>query len=49
MISHDQHRTVGALWLNSAETFIDVKDGRDADGSKRTLTCWLTTLRLSVD
>lgn len=29
ILSHDHDKTVGALWLNSAETYIDIWDTRD--------------------
>ena len=31
MLSHDEKKTSAMLWLNAAETFIDVKDGKEAD------------------
>lgn len=31
MMSHDEDRTLGVFWLNAAETFIDVKNGKDSN------------------
>ncbi|EGG19928.1 alpha-glucosidase II [Cavenderia fasciculata] len=42
MISHDQQKTVGVLWLNAAETFIDISDGKYEDGQPTKDTHWIS-------
>jgi hypothetical protein len=42
MISHDHDKTAGVLWLNTAETYIDIEDGRDTVGNPKKDTHWLS-------
>ena len=39
MLSHDVAKSGGLLWLNAAETMIDVEDGKDAEHGKHTHWC----------
>ena len=39
MLSHHVAKSGGLLWLNAAETMIDVEDGQDAEHGKHTHWC----------
>jgi hypothetical protein len=39
MLSHDVAKSGGLLWLNAAETMIDVEDGQNAEHGKHTHWC----------
>eukprot|EP01132_Coremiostelium_polycephalum_P008341 gene8341-10246_t len=42
LLSHDSKKTVGLFWLNAAETFIDVEDSKDSNGSPVKDTHWFS-------
>jgi alpha 1,3-glucosidase len=39
LTSHDERKSTGMLWLNSAETFVDISDGRNAESRS---THWIS-------
>lgn len=42
IMSHDAQKTVAMLWLNAAETFVDVSSGTDSSGVKEQRTHWMS-------